>query len=81
MDSQTQSETVVGREFDTAAARERKEMLEKELERFMRILIEEGNPELILIFGSMVTGQIHESSDIDLVVVEKSDLPFLQYAF
>ena len=77
MDSQIQAETIVGREFDTAAARARKEMLEQELERFLRILIEEGNPELILIFGSMVTGEIHESSDIDLVVVEDSDLPFL----
>ena len=77
MNSQIQSETIVGREFDTVAARERKVMLEKELERFIRILIEEGNPKLILIFGSMVTGNIHESSDIDLVVVEKSDLPFL----
>lgn len=77
MNSQSQSATTDGREYETAAARERKVMLEKELERYLRILIEEGNPDLILIFGSMVTGDIHDSSDIDLVVVEESDLPFL----
>jgi len=78
MNSQIQSETVIGREFDTVAARERKEMLEKELERYLRILIEEEDPELILIFGSMVTGEIHEWSDIDLMVVQETKLPFMK---
>lgn len=78
MNSQIQSETTDGREYDTAAARERKAMLEKELERFVKILVEEEKPELILIFGSMVTGEIHEWSDIDLVVVQETELPFMK---
>ena len=76
MNSQVQSETIVGREYDTVAARERKAMLEKELERYVKILIEQENPELILLYGSLVSGNIHESSDIDLVVVDDSDQPF-----
>lgn len=76
MDRQIQPQATVEREFDTAAARERRQMLEKELERFLRILIEEEDPELILLYGSLVSGKIHESSDIDLVVVQDSDQPF-----
>ena len=78
MDSQIQAEAIVGREFDTLAARARKEMLEKELDRFVKILVAEENPELILIFGSMVSGEIHEWSDIDLVVVQKTERPFMK---
>lgn len=29
-------------------------------------------------FGSLVTGDIHEWSDIDLVIIKRTDLPFLQ---
>jgi uncharacterized protein len=78
MNSQIQSPTTEGREYDTPAARERKAMLEKELKRYVKILVEEENPELILVFGSMVTGEIHEWSDIDLVVVQETKLPFMK---
>jgi len=64
-------------EKSNAAVQQRKKMLENELERFVRLLIEEEEPDLILLYGSLVSGKIHESSDIDLVVVQDSDQPFL----
>ena len=76
MDSQIRAEAIVDPELDTTAARARKQMLEKELDRFVKILVAEENPELILLYGSLVSGKIHESSDIDLVVVQDSDQPF-----
>jgi len=39
---------------------------------------DEEDPELILLFGSMVTGEIHEWSDIDLVLVQETRLPFMK---
>ncbi|MBI3959806.1 MAG: nucleotidyltransferase domain-containing protein [Chloroflexi bacterium] len=78
MDSQTQPAVLAESEVALAAARERKQMLEQELDRFVKILVEQENPELILIFGSLVTGEIHEWSDIDLVVVQETELPFMK---
>ena len=57
---------------------ERKKLLEQELARYVRLLTEHGNPEKVILFGTLATGQIHEWSDIDLVVVEKTELSFFQ---
>jgi len=59
-------------------AETRRELLETELERFVDILIAEENPEKILVFGSLATGDVHEWSDIDLVIVNQTNLPFMQ---
>jgi len=57
---------------------ERKQVLEEELARYLRLLTDHGDPDLVIVFGSLVTDKIHAWSDIDLVVVEQTDLPFLQ---
>lgn len=62
----------------SSAAVARKAAIEDELKRFVSILIEDENPEKIIVFGSAATGPIHEWSDIDLIIVKQTDLPFYQ---
>jgi predicted nucleotidyltransferase len=57
---------------------ERRQLLEQELTRYVRLLTEHSDPERVIVFGSLVTGHIRAWSDIDLVIVERTDLPFLQ---
>jgi len=60
------------------AVEARRQLLEAELARYVRLLREEENPEKVIVFGSLATGQVHEWSDIDLVVVQETELPFLK---
>jgi len=60
------------------AAQARKKVLDEELARYIRLLKEHGPPEKVILFGTLAGGQVHEWSDIDLVVVEKTKLPFFQ---
>jgi len=57
---------------------ERARALRSELERFVSIVSTEMNPERIVLFGSLAHGDVHEWSDLDLVVVLETDLPFLE---
>ena len=57
---------------------ERKKLLDQELTRYVRLLTEHGDPEKVILFGTLVKGRIHKWSDIDLVVVEQTQLPFFQ---
>ena len=59
-------------------SQKRKELLDAELARYVRLLTEHGNPEKVILFGTLAEGRVHEWSDIDLVVVEQTHLPFLQ---
>jgi len=59
-------------------ALQRKRRLEAELERYLPLLIENQQPERVILFGSLVAGTIHEWSDIDLVIVKQTDRPFMQ---
>lgn len=56
----------------------RKKLLDQELTRYVRLLTEHGVPEKVILFGTLAGGQVHEWSDIDLVVVERTQLPFFQ---
>jgi uncharacterized protein len=58
-------------------ALERKQLLERELSRYVQVLKERENPEKVIVFGSLATGDVHEWSDIDLVVVGQTSLPFI----
>ena len=58
---------------DASAVAERKEILEKEMHRIVTTLIEKYQPEKIILFGSLVTGRIHEWSDIDLLIIKQTD--------
>jgi len=66
--SDTEAEGVVARQ----------QLLEKELDRYLHLLIEQDTPEKIILYGSLATGQLHAWSDIDLIVVKPTDHPFWQ---
>lgn len=55
---------------------QRAQQLTAELDRFTQIVVEQMQPERIIVFGSYATGDIHEWSDLDIVVVAETDLPF-----
>jgi predicted nucleotidyltransferase len=55
----------------------RSTQLRKELDRYVDILVSEYTPEKIILFGSVASGNIREWSDIDLVIIKKTDKPFL----
>jgi predicted nucleotidyltransferase len=57
---------------------ERKKLLEKEITRCVNMLTEKSSSEKIILFGTLANGSVHEWSDIDLVVVERTQLPFFQ---
>ncbi|MGI8827172.1 MAG: nucleotidyltransferase domain-containing protein [Chloroflexota bacterium] len=44
----------------------------------MRIVSAEMDPERIIVFGSGASGEIGEWSDLDVVVVMETELPYLQ---
>lgn len=50
---------------------ERKEILEIELQNVLKNLVKFYNPDKIILFGSMVDGEIKSFSDIDLVVIKE----------
>ncbi|MEW6258371.1 MAG: nucleotidyltransferase domain-containing protein [Thermodesulfobacteriota bacterium] len=57
---------------------ERKRLLDQEINRCVRLLTEHSSPEKVILFGTLAQGLVHEWSDIDLVVVERTQLPFFQ---
>jgi len=56
---------------------ERRKALERELRRYVDLLVRHYRPERIILFGSLAQGRLHEDSDIDILVVANSDKPFL----
>ncbi len=54
----------------------RKIELENELTRIKKLIIEKYNPDKVILFGSLVNGNVHDWSDIDLVVVKDSKKKF-----
>ncbi len=57
---------------------ERLEKLNTELNRIVNVLVNDYNPQKIILFGSLVSGNVHEFSDIDLIVVKESDKGFYE---
>lgn len=55
-----------------------KKKLDEEMNRCVHLLMEHGSPEKVILFGTLAKGRVHEWSDIDLVVVERTQLPFFQ---
>ena len=62
--------------FKLGLAKKRKEILQKELERIIPILINLKVKKIIL-FGSLSLDKIHRKSDIDLLIVKESNQRFL----
>jgi len=59
---------------------ERKELLEKELSRLLEFVKkEEPPPEKVILFGSMGRAEeVAEWTDLDIVIIQRTDLPFFQ---
>jgi predicted nucleotidyltransferase len=62
----------------TEAAAAREKLLRQELARFIDIVAQHMQPERIILFGSLAAGQVDEWSDLDLVVVAETTLPFYE---
>ncbi len=56
----------------------RKQILTRELKRIVKILIENYQPEKIILFGSLANGQVGEWSDIDLVIIKNTRQRFME---
>jgi len=56
----------------------REKLLWSEIKKFLSILKNKYDPELILLFGSLSSGIVKEWSDIDLVIVKNTVKPFYQ---
>src|SRR2546425_1763282 len=52
--------------------------LEREVHRMTEVLIREYEPEKLILFGSAAQGELHEWSDLDLVVIKRTDKPLLE---
>ncbi len=57
---------------------ERHTKLKATLEQIMHTLTTQYQPEKIILFGSMVDNSVTAWSDIDLLIVKETQLPFLQ---
>lgn len=52
---------------------EREKSLKDELERIVEVIKNEYAPEKIVLFGSLASDHVHEWSDIDLLVIKRTD--------
>ena len=59
------------------AIEKRQDALEAELERIREYAQREPSIRQILVFGSYASGDLHTWSDLDLVIVQETDAPFL----
>jgi len=56
----------------------RRERLNAELEHLVARLAEDPRCLRAILFGSLAEGRVEEASDIDLIVIQETDLPFWQ---
>ena len=52
---------------------EREKSLKDELQRIVEIIKTEYAPEKVVLFGSLVADHVHEWSDIDLLIIKRTD--------
>lgn len=62
---------------DPARIRSRRQLLERELGRWLPMLIAHERPDKIILFGSYGAGVVDEWSDLDLVLVKETSASFL----
>jgi len=55
-----------------SSVEERKILLDAELKKIVEVLKQKYDPERIVLFGSLLDGNIHEYSDIDLLIIKKT---------
>jgi len=71
----------VGRRSEAAnhaAVEIRRVALQAELERIVRVLVEQYDPECIILYGSFAHGDIHAWSDLDLCVIKRTEKRFIE---
>ena len=56
----------------------RRSALQAELERIVRVLVEQYDPECIILYGSFAHGAIHAWSDLDLCVIKQTEKRFIE---
>jgi len=56
---------------------DRQHRLKQALDHILQVLIEEYQPQRVILFGSLAAGQIDAASDIDLAIVKDTSQPFL----
>ena len=56
----------------------RRAHLQRELDRWLPLLIAHERPEKVILFGSCCEGDITEWSDVDLVIIKETQAPFLE---
>lgn len=61
----------------TSMTMKRSEKLAKALDHILTTLITHYQPQKVILFGSMAASDISEWSDIDLVVIKETSLPFV----
>ena len=52
--------------------------LKAELQRLRALLAEQPTVQQVIVFGSTASGQTHAWSDLDVVVIEESEAPFIE---
>lgn len=67
---------VARRKPASAEVFERQQTLEKELRRIVTYVRKAGKADRIILFGSLASGKVHSTSDLDVVVVQKSRRAF-----
>jgi len=63
-----------------AASGARRAALERELERLRQLLAADPKVKRLFLFGSLAAGAVHEWSDLDVLIVMETDLPFVRRA-
>lgn len=52
--------------------------LQRSINEAVRQIVEGYDPDRVIVFGSVARGDVHEDSDLDLLVVKRTDRPFLR---
>ncbi len=56
----------------------RQKKLAEALDHILRVLTTQYQPDKIILFGSMASAEVSEWSDLDLVIIKDTLLPFIQ---
>ena len=54
----------------------RRRLLEGELARFLKVLPGLNGLERVIVFGSLAGGEMHPWSDLDIAIIQHTNLPF-----
>jgi predicted nucleotidyltransferase len=69
--------TTLSQQENSARIQARRALLERELSRWLPLLIAHEQPDKIILFGSYCTGQVSEWSDLDMVIIKSTPAAFL----